>query len=1266
MEPTKPFEKMTVAELKAELKARGLSEKGVKAELLARLQEAEAALEQEPAAVAADTAMDGQPDPAISTGQPEPQDTLKAEPVDFEADDKEQPTTEAEAQEEQAEEQDADAGQAGADTVEPDSIEAPTEAEQVAPEPEEPVEQEIDKVLADTQLDPSDAPQAAAEPAKEPDYGPEEWETMEIPEEYRPLPVLRVRNIKQEAKPEDVKKVFEDAGIPVHSVDFDNVERNKNVALLRLQPPPLSWKLSKELGPNPLDEALKKYIERKEQEAKAAAIAQKAAEAAAAGAAAEELVATTGSAEAKEEATEVEASSATAGEKTNGAAVVPIAATEDASAADIAEPALNAEAAVEHNAVVVEAGGEDPGKTEAAAAEMDISAVAGDEGQDARPPADADRKPAATSGGSQPAASTPSRHVSSSHAPVTLHVEDGRLDGDVLKVARYTAMRLNALQYPLTLFGDRLMIDAPSLQCTLYLGNVTQDNDEQLKVDMAALGRVIRCFIMRGASGSSKGYAFVEYATPAEALKAKESLEAQSRKAFQDMMATKNDLQRQRGRPATSALKPATPVEEGKEAQGDQGGEAVVSSDKLEGEKVAGLEDGKGEPDTQMKDQDEAAAVEGAETGSKERAPEEEAAGMIKLNVESDPSADQEEQPKVVEGSDEGANDTKDLQSKQPSHTSKIMRAELTHIRRAQDLFSRNLYLASLPMSLSDEGVLRKVFGEFGPVIAASITRGPQGYSKGFGFIEFLRSDHAAAAQAALDGKEVPTLGKLAISFVNPSKSTDRRAGPQGPGGRGGPQGLGGRYGSTGGPGRGGMMTPGFRAGPHNARNAPYFAGPGRSGYMQPPPPPPYGISPMMRNGPGPFNGHGRGGMLGPGRGYGGGYGIGGMGMGGGYGGYGGGMMGRNETGGGGYGGGYGGAYGGYGGSRGGQQQQSSSQGPRSGMGYGAGVGAGGNSGTAGTASPGYGSSSYSAGNTAQQQQQAIASPTASAGTYQGAGYSQGTGTYGGQASQSQYASQSTGYGSQVTGYGSQSGYGSQTSGYANQSSTYGGQQQNAQAASGYSAQQQQQQSTYGNQQAAAGTYPTSYSAPAQTYGANGYSGTAAQVPSSTYTAPSTTAGYGAQQSTTGYGTQQQQAATTVYPGYSSAAQAYGATGAAAQQQTGYGAATQTNSGYGQQAQQQGSYGAGASYGASAGAVYTGYGQAAGYGASTQQASGAYGGTGVSYGQQAQQAYGTYGQQTSTYSAQAYGQQQVGQKRDGDAYASYGAGYGADYKRPRY
>jgi hypothetical protein len=89
---------------------------------------------------------------------------------------------------------------------------------------------------------------------------------------------------------------------------------------------------------------------------------------------------------------------------------------------------------------------------------------------------------------------------------------------------------------------------------------------------------------------------------------------------------------------------------------------------------------------------------------------------------------------------------------------------------------------------------------------AAAVITAAAGRSRGFGFVEFRRSDDADAARRALDGKDHPTLGLIMVNFVNPAKSQDRRAngginnmaGAPGMGGRGRGGGFGGRGGRFG------------------------------------------------------------------------------------------------------------------------------------------------------------------------------------------------------------------------------------------------------------------------------------------------------------------------------------------------------------------------------------------------------------------------------------------------------------------------------------
>lgn len=54
----------------------------------------------------------------------------------------------------------------------------------------------------------------------------------------------------------------------------------------------------------------------------------------------------------------------------------------------------------------------------------------------------------------------------------------------------------------------------PLLQTTLFVGNLTHDNEAELRSEMLEYGDLERCFIVTNAAGASKGYAFVEYTHP--------------------------------------------------------------------------------------------------------------------------------------------------------------------------------------------------------------------------------------------------------------------------------------------------------------------------------------------------------------------------------------------------------------------------------------------------------------------------------------------------------------------------------------------------------------------------------------------------------------------------------------------------------------------------------------------------------------------------------------------------------------------------------
>ena len=278
--------------------------------------------------------------------------------------------------------------------------------------------------------------------------------------------VLQIKGIPEGSTPEDVRKVLEDVGAPVSSVVFDDEDKrdSKLTALVRLKPPPVPWALTEEeLKSHPLDAALAAHAEKVRLAAEAAAVekARLAAEAAAEKAKV--------AAEAAAEKAKVDAEAAAEKPKV------------DAEAATVAEPAPEpADGAAAADAMSVDAAQEKP-----AAAATTAAAV---------------KEPK-----EEVAAATPAE-VKKAELPVVqipvVQMEDGRKDGDVARMSRYYVIKLVELQ--LTLNSAPLSIDAPFLQSTLFLGNLTLTDDEAMRTDMAQFGQLERCFIMRGPDGRSR------------------------------------------------------------------------------------------------------------------------------------------------------------------------------------------------------------------------------------------------------------------------------------------------------------------------------------------------------------------------------------------------------------------------------------------------------------------------------------------------------------------------------------------------------------------------------------------------------------------------------------------------------------------------------------------------------------------------------------------------------------------------------------------
>eukprot|EP00798_Chlamydomonas_sp_ICE-L_P013661 gene13661-19549_t len=424
MTPGKTPSSLTVTELKSELKTAGLSVSGLKAELVARLQEY----------------MDSQ----SASAQPEAAADADATPEE------EAPAAETAAEEASPE---AAADAADGDAAMETEPAAAEEAEQADGAEAEKIEEKP----------------ATPEPIPEKDYGLEEWMKMDIPAEWMPRPILRVKNIPEASTLEEVKAAIEEAaGVTLESIVMDDAHKKEGqtqTAIIRMPAPALPWAVTPEDLETPLMEI---FVPKPKVVAKSAPK--------------EEAKPET---PVKEEAKPDE-EAATEEAKPAEEAATEEAKPEEETAMEEAKPAE--EAAPEEAEEKKEEVAEEKKEEEAEVKKEEEAEVKKEEAKKETP------------------------------KPAPKLEDDGRKEGDVFKMALFYINRFN--ERKIEVGGKTLTFDAANLNCTLFLGNVPDNTDAaQLTEDMATYGALECCFIICNPEGVTKGYGFVEFAVPASADK---------------------------------------------------------------------------------------------------------------------------------------------------------------------------------------------------------------------------------------------------------------------------------------------------------------------------------------------------------------------------------------------------------------------------------------------------------------------------------------------------------------------------------------------------------------------------------------------------------------------------------------------------------------------------------------------------------------------------------------------------------------------------
>ena len=549
------------------------------------------------------------------------------------------------------------------------------------------------------------------------DDGPPEWEGMEIPEEWIPCPILVVKNLPSEASEDDLRAALEGAGVPVRSISLTDSEKNtQRVAYVRLTPPPLPWLAAQTPEPevDGTGDTRSQEVDTGENSRQNKAQDQ--------GVKEEHDEEMPEAEEDKQETAEQRAS--TSGEKA------------DKSSCEATEEA-------EEPKAEKKAGG--PG----------------------------------TKG-------------------LEMQVDDGQKKGDIVQVARFFSRKI--AKEPIGLEGQQLTVEAPEPRVTIFLGNLPSEweTDTLLREYMEQYGELQRCFIMRNKDGESKDYAFVEFSLPNAAANCKEILDRRASETFERLFAIKtrsthdgdargnawsrtgSDAGTKSNVPKETA--PSKPEGEATSLKPEQEKQDPEDDIKDEGAPVdAPVEvPSGGKEDEQQEmgeaEEKEAEPKEEGTTGIYEEAGE--AANQVSGSIRQPVEEEQKQEKSADPAPREEAHTTVAAAPRVRGELrEKILRPEWSTNRTVASMFGRTLYVANLPLQ-EDDSKLKRIFGGHGQVLSCNFGKTKiTGYGKGFGFIEFGRSDHADAAFRALDRTKHPELGCLLITFVNPSKSdSDHRS----------------------------------------------------------------------------------------------------------------------------------------------------------------------------------------------------------------------------------------------------------------------------------------------------------------------------------------------------------------------------------------------------------------------------------------------------------------------------------------------------------